>query len=167
MRTIALSITLLIATITAVSAQQTLSVTSPAFPANGPIPSKYSCQGVEVSPPLSITNIPAGTKSLALTIHDPDAAKAGGVTHWVIWNLAATGAIPENFKGASQGLNSDGKPGYKGMCPPSGTHHYHFKVYALNTRLSLRPHTDKAALELAVQGHVLAEGELVGLYSKE
>ena len=150
----------------AFTAQPTFNVSSAAFTANGAIPAKYSCEGAEVSPPLTITGIPAGAKSLAIIVHDPDAPKAGGVTHWVAWNLPATGNIPENFKGAQQGLNSDNKPGYKGMCPPDGTHHYYFMVYALDSKLSISSQTDKAGLEKAMEGHTLAQAELIGLYTK-
>jgi hypothetical protein len=143
-----------------------LTVTSSAFADGTMIPSKYSCEGTEASPPLSVTGIPAGTKSLALIVHDPDASAPGGFTHWVIWNLDKSGTIPENFKGADQGLNGTGKPGYKGMCPPTGTHHYHFKVYALDTRLNIEKNTNKAGLEKVMQGHILGEGEIVGLYAK-
>jgi hypothetical protein len=143
-----------------------LTVTSTSFTDNGMIPKKYSCEGEEISPPLKITDIPAGTKSLALTVHDPDAPAKGGFTHWVIWNIDLDGNIPENFKNAEQGLNGSNKQGYKGMCPPSGTHHYHFKAYALNTRLNINRNTDKAGLEKAMRGHIMGEGELVGLYTK-
>ena len=86
--------------------------------------------------------------------------------NYVAWNLPATGNIPENFKGAQQGLNSGNKPGYKGMCPPDGTHHYHFMVYALDSKLNLNSQTDKAGLEKAMEGHTLAQAELIGLYTK-
>jgi Raf kinase inhibitor-like YbhB/YbcL family protein len=146
--------------------QKTLSVTSSAFKDGEMIPAKYTCTGGENSPPLNISNIPAGTKSLALIVHDPDAPKAGGVTHWLAWNLPADGNITENFKGGLQGMNSDHKTGYKGPCPPSGTHHYNFYVYALDTRLHLDSSADKVALENAVRGHVIAQGKLTGLYGK-
>jgi Raf kinase inhibitor-like YbhB/YbcL family protein len=143
-----------------------LVVKSAAFTENGMIPSDYSCDGKEVSPPLNISNIPANTKSLAIILHDPDAPMQGGFTHWVVWNIAPDGNIPEDFKGADQGLNGTGQAGYKGMCPPSGTHHYHFKIYALDTKLDLDKKTDKAALEKSMQGHILADADFVGLYKK-
>jgi Raf kinase inhibitor-like YbhB/YbcL family protein len=153
--------------VTAFSVMPKLKVSSTAFADNGSIPMKYSCEGAEVSPPLSIGDIPAGAKSLAVILHDPDAAREGGFTHWVVWNIdVADKTLPENFKGAEQGFNGAGQPGYKGMCPPSGTHHYHFMVYALDTKLSIDPKTDKAGLEKSMQGHILAQGELVGLYKK-
>ena len=146
--------------------QSTLTITSSAFTANGTIPAKYSCNGVGVSPPLNITGIPQGTRSLAIIVHDPYAPHPGGVTHWVAWNLPLDGNIPEDFKGGSQGMNSNHQTGYKPICPNAGTHHYHFKVYALDAVLHLGSNTDKAALEKAMQGHILAQGDLVGLYSK-
>lgn len=153
--------------ITSFSGSPGLKITSTSFVNNGSIPAKYSCEGEEVNPPLLITNIPSGTKSLAIILHDPDAAMKGGFTHWVVWNIEpADNKIPENFKGAEQGLNGAGQQGYKGMCPPSGTHHYHFRVYALDAKLDLDKKTDKAALEKSMKGHVLAEGDLVGLYKK-
>ena len=152
--------------LSAFTQQATLTVTSAAFTPGGMIPAKYSCEGAGVSPPLTITDIPAGTRSLAIIVHDPDAPHPGGVTHWVAWNVATDGNIPENFKGAQQGQNSDHKTCYKGMCPPSGVHHYNFKVYALDIQLKLDSSTDKAALENAMQGHILAQGVLTGLYSK-
>jgi len=144
-----------------------LFVTSTSFAENGMIPSKYTCEGKNINPPLHIANIPAGAKSLALVLHDPDAPMKGGFTHWVMWNIDVKGDIPENYNGAVQGLNSAKKIGYIGMCPPSGTHHYNFHVYALDTKLALDKSTDKAALEKALEGHILADGELTGLYKKE
>jgi Raf kinase inhibitor-like YbhB/YbcL family protein len=143
-----------------------LTVSSTEFANNDFIPAKYSCEGENISPPLSVTGIPAGTRSLALILHDPDAPLKGGFTHWVMWNLDVDGTIPENFKSAQQGMNGSKMQGYTGMCPPSGTHHYHFKVYALDTRLNLNGNTGKAGLEKAMTGHILAKGELVGLYVK-
>lgn len=143
-----------------------LTVTSSAFTANGMIPAQYSCEGGESSPPFMASNIPSNTQTLALILHDPDAPMPGGFTHWVMWNIDATGNVPENFKGAMQGMNSGKKNGYAGMCPPTGTHHYHFMVYALDTKLDLPPTTDKKALEKAIKGHILAQGDLIGLYKK-
>jgi Raf kinase inhibitor-like YbhB/YbcL family protein len=135
----------------------TLTVTSSAFTAGGMIPAKYSCEGTEVSPPLTVTGMPAGTKSLAIILHDPDAGP-NGFTHWVLWNIPANGNVAEDFKGAVQGLNGTGKPGYKGMCPPSGTHHYHFMVYALDAMLQLDATTKKADLEKGIQACACAGG---------
>ncbi len=143
-----------------------LTVTSVSFKNNGLIPTKFTCEGEDINPALQIGNIPSGAKSLALILQDPDAPMKGGFTHWVMWNMPTDGAIPENYKGAEQGMNSARKMGYYGMCPPSGTHHYLFKVYALDTKPELPVSTDKAALEMAMKGHILAEGELTGLYKK-
>ena len=153
--------------VTSFSYKAVLKITSTSFTNNGSIPAKYSCEGGEASPPLTIDGIPSGTKSLAIILHDPDAAMSGGFTHWVVWNIdPENNKLPENFKGAQQGLNGAGQPGYKGMCPPSGTHHYHFMVYALDTKLDLDAKTNKASLEKNIQGHILAQGDLVGLYKK-
>ena len=130
------------------------------------MPGKYSCNGAGVSPPVTIANIPQGTQSLALIVHDPDAKRPGGVTHWVLYNLPLDGNLPENFKGGVQGMNTGKKTGYAPFCPPSGTHHYNFYAYALNTTLPNDSTVDKAALEKAMQGHILAQGKLTGLYGK-
>ncbi len=143
-----------------------LTITSTSFPANGNIPSVYTCEGNNTSPALHIGGLPTGTKSLAIIVHDPDAPMAGGFTHWVAWNIAPTGDITENFKGGEQGLNGAGKAGYMGPCPPSGTHHYHFMIYALDTKLKLDKSTNKAGLEKAMDGHILQQGDLIGLYKK-
>ena len=151
---------------TAFSNGHKLSVTSTAFTNNGMIPSKYSCEGTEVSPPLYISAAPASAKSLALIVHDPDSPMAGGMTHWVMWNIDLNGNIPEGYKGAMQGLNGKRKTGYIGMCPPSGTHHYNFKAYALDVALNIDKNTDEAGLEKAMEGHIVGMGELTGLYKK-
>ena len=143
-----------------------LSVSSPAFHEGGMIPVKYTCGGAGISPALEIGKIPAGAKSLALIVHDPDAPTPGGYTHWVMWNIPTDGKIPENYKGAVQGLNGMKQNGYKGMCPPSGVHNYHFRVYALNTKLTIDKNTDKEGLEGAMRGHIIGSGELVGQYQK-
>jgi Raf kinase inhibitor-like YbhB/YbcL family protein len=144
----------------------TLTVTSPAFGANTMIPAKYTCQGASVSPALHIGDLPAQTKTLAIILHDPDAGRPGGFTHWVAFNIDPTQDIPEGFKGGVQALNGAGKAGYIGPCPPTGVHHYHFMVYALDARLDLSAQAGKADLEKAMQGHILAQGDLVGLYEK-
>ncbi len=144
-----------------------LKVSSSAFSDNSNIPMKYTCEGQQVSPPLEISGIPSDAKSLALIVHDPDAPMDGGFTHWVVWNIdPSTTSIPEGFDGGEQGLNGAKKTGYIGMCPPTGTHHYHFMVYALDTKLNISKQTGKDGLEKAMKGHILAQGELVGLYKK-
>jgi Raf kinase inhibitor-like YbhB/YbcL family protein len=143
-----------------------LIVKSPAFENNKLIPSKYSCDGSEVNPPLTIEGIPKETKTLALIIDDPDAPR-GIFDHWIVWNIAPSGKIEENSVPGTEGLNSAGQQAYVGMCPPGGTHRYFFKVYALDTKLELKPNaTKKKDLEKAIQGHTIAKGELVGLYRR-
>lgn len=154
------------AALTSFSIRPKLTVTSSAFIAGQMIPVKYSCEGAEVSPPLHIVDIPGNAKSLAIILHDPDAPVKGGFTHWVKWNVDVMPDIPENFMGGHTGLNSANKNSYKGMCPPSGTHHYYFSVYALDAKLDIDLNTDKTSLEKEMQGHILAEGELMGLYKK-
>ena len=146
-----------------------LQITSPVILHNGMIPSKFTCDGANVSPPLSISNIPEKTRSLALIVDDPDAS-VGTWVHWVVWNIAAgTKEIPENSvsPGAIQGTNDFGKQGYGGPCPPSGTHRYYFKLYALDAPLALKSGATKAQIEEAMKGHVLAQAELIGLYRRK
>jgi Raf kinase inhibitor-like YbhB/YbcL family protein len=144
----------------------TLRVSSPAFLPNGFIPEKYSCKGQSINPPLTIKNIPAGTKTLALIVDDPDAPK-GTFDHWIMWNIEPAETIKENTAPGTQGKNGRGQNAYTGPCPPSGTHHYHFKVYSLDTRLDLGMDAGKAQLEKAMEGHIIAQGELIGLYKSE
>jgi len=141
-----------------------LTITSKSFLSNGPIPSNYTCDGENLSPALHIENLPKATKTIAIIVHDPDAPVEGGFTHWIAWNIGPTKDIPENFKGGKQGLNGANKAGYTGPCPPSGIHHYHFNVYALDTILMLDANTNKEDLEKAMEGHILAQGDLVGFY---
>ncbi len=143
-----------------------LTAKSPVFENNNPIPRKYSCDGEEVNPPLTIENIPASAKTLALIIEDPDAPR-GTFDHWIVWNIPPTGKIEENTVPGIEGVNSGGQRTYVGMCPPSGSHRYFFKIYALDSRLDLKPQaTRKKDLEKAMQGHVLAKGELIGTYRR-
>ena len=147
----------------------TLTLASPAFEHGGNIPAKYTCDGADVSPPLIIGNVPVGTKSLALIVDDPD-APAGTWVHWVLWNIAPETrelrerTAPDN---ASQGKNDFRKAAYGGPCPPSGSHRYFFKLYALDTTLNLERNSTKAALEQAMKNHVLARAELMGLYRRK
>ncbi len=143
-----------------------LTVKSPMFENNKPIPLKYSCDGEEVNPPLTIEGIPASAKTLALIIDDPDAPR-GTFDHWIVWNIPTTGKIEENNVPGIEGVNSAGQRTYVGMCPPSGSHRYFFKIYALDAKVDLKPEaTRKKDLEKAMQGHVLAKGELVGTYRR-
>ena len=142
-----------------------LTVKSPAFENNKLIPSKYTCDGEEVSPPLTVEGIPEKTKSLALIMEDPD-APAGLFIHWLVWNIPPTDKIQENSVPGTEGLNTDKTNSYHGPCPPGGTHRYYFKVYALDAHLNLGAFSDKEVLENAMQNHILAHGELIGLYRR-
>lgn len=144
----------------------TLTVKSPAFMENGFIPSKYTCIGENINPEISVTGIPAEAKSLALIMDDPDAPN-GDFVHWVMWNIPVQEKIAENSAPGIQGLNGRKENKYTGPCPPGGTHHYHFKVYALDAiLLNLPATTDKQGLLNAMEGHILASGDLVGLFKK-
>jgi len=144
-----------------------LTITSRGFTDKGRIPKKYTCDGGETSPPLHLNNLPSDTKSIAIIVHDPDAPMKGGFTHWVVWNIEPTMLdIPENFKGGVVGLNGAGEHSYKGMCPPEGTHKYHFMVYALDAKLDIGKDIDKDKLQELMKSHILAEGELMGKYIK-
>ena len=145
-----------------------MKITSTAFGNNGQIPAKYTCDGADMNPPLGFEGVPAGTKSLALIADDPD-APMGTWVHWVVWNIdPKTTGIAENSiaKGAIQGLNDFGTQAYGGPCPPSGTHRYFFKLYALDTALGIKANAKKADLEAAMKGHILGEAQLVGLYKR-
>lgn len=145
-----------------------LNLTSRAFPHNGMIPPEYTCDGADGNPPLSIRNIPANAGSLALIVDDPD-APMGTWVHWVVWNIGVnTTEIPANSvpREAHQGTNDFGKQGYGGPCPPSGTHRYFFKLYALDASPALNTGATKKRLEEAMKGHVLEKAELIGLYRR-
>src|SRR5271169_5131444 len=147
----------------------TLKISSPAFKHNGHIPPKYTCDGIDINPPLTIENTPPGTKSFALIVDDPD-APAGTWVHWVIWNMGSdVQTIEENTvpTGASEGVNDFRKQNYGGPCPPSGTHRYFFKLYALDRSLTLNKNTTKADLERAMKGHIIAQSEVIGLYARK
>jgi Raf kinase inhibitor-like YbhB/YbcL family protein len=142
-----------------------LSITSPAFENNGFIPMRYTCDGEDVNPPLKISGIPGGTQSLVLIVDDPD-APMGTWDHWVVWNIKPSEKIEENSVPGTEGLNSFNKHSYGGPCPPSGMHRYYFKVYALDTKLNLNPNSRKKDVEKAMEGHVLAKGEIIGRYRR-
>jgi Raf kinase inhibitor-like YbhB/YbcL family protein len=142
-----------------------LTVTSPAFENSKNIPSKYTCDGNDVNPPLNIEGIPKEAKSMVLIVEDPD-APMGLWIHWVVWNIPPTSTIKENSAPGTQGLNTSGKRAYGGPCPPSGTHRYFFRVYALDTVLDLGSNSEKENVEEAIQGHALAKGEIIGLYRR-
>jgi len=143
-----------------------LKITSPAFQHNDVIPDKCTGDGKDINPALQIEGIPEGTQSLALVVDDPD-APMGTWDHWVVWNIPPSNQIKENSVPGTEGMNSFRKHSYGGPCPPSGTHRYFFKVYALDTKLTLNPSSNKRDLEKAMQGHILAKGEIVGKYSRK
>ena len=141
-------------------------LTSSAFEHDGLIPRRYTCAGEGVSPPLSIHDIPAQTVSLVLLVDDPD-APAGTWDHWVAYDIPPIAEIAAAVASlGTAGTNSWGRRGYDGPCPPSGTHRYYFKAYALEVVLGLAAGEDKAAVGAAMSGHVLAEASLVGRFSR-
>jgi Raf kinase inhibitor-like YbhB/YbcL family protein len=144
---------------------KSLSVTSSSFGSSQLIPKKYTCDGEDVNPPLSVGGVPEGTKSLVLVVDDPD-APMGIWVHWIVWNIPPTDRIEENTVPGVEGLNDFGRHSYGGPCPPSGTHRYFFKLYALDTKLSLSSNSRKKDVENATKGHALAKGELIGLYNR-
>ena len=145
-----------------------MKITSSAFQEGGNIPSKFTCDGSDTSPPLQITGVPSEAKSLVLIADDPD-APSGLFTHWLIWNIPPqTNSISEGSapKGV-HGTNDFGKLDYKGPCPPPGTHRYSFKIYALDRELDLRGGAKRSQLDAAMKGHVVAQGVLVGRYARK
>ena len=147
-----------------------LTVTSPAFQKGEPIPARFTCEGDDLSPALRISGVPPAAKALALVMDDPDAPR-GLWTHWTAWDLPpGLSEVPEGFRPASQGgvegKTSAGATGYHGPCPPSGTHRYFFHVYALDGRLGLASGSDRAALDRAMRGHVVAEGSVMGTFAR-
>lgn len=146
---------------------------STAFEEGGMIPKQYTCDGKDISPPLAWESVPDSTKSIALICDDPD-APMGTWVHWVLYNLPANiKELPENIptqkileNGAKQGTNDFRNIGYGGPCPPGGTHRYYFKIYALETVLTLEAGATKTKLLKAMEGHILAEGELMGKYKR-
>jgi Raf kinase inhibitor-like YbhB/YbcL family protein len=143
-----------------------LIVSSLAFENDGDIPSKYTCDGKEINPPLRIDNIPGGAKTLALIVEDLDAPK-GVFDHWLIWNIGPTSEIAEDSVPGVEGTNGFDNIGYGGPCPPSGRHRYSFRVFALDTSLNLDAGSDKKTLKQTMHPHVIAEGVLMGRYGKK
>jgi Raf kinase inhibitor-like YbhB/YbcL family protein len=150
-------------------------LTSAAFKDGATISGKYTCDGVDISPPLAWSGALAGTRSFALIADDPD-APGGTWVHWVLYNLPAeVSELPENIAkvesldlgGARQGRNDFRRPGYGGPCPPPGpAHRYFFKLYALDTRLELKAGAQKKDVEAAMEGHVLGSAQLMGTYAR-
>lgn len=142
-----------------------LAITSPVFKSQSAIPAKYTCEGKDINPPLHIEGVPEQARSLALIVDDPDAPGKTWV-HWVMWNIPITHSVAEDSVPGEQGWNDFDRIRWGGPCPPSGKHRYHFKVYALDTLLILPPKTTKRDLEQAMANHILAYGELVGVYKR-
>jgi Raf kinase inhibitor-like protein, YbhB/YbcL family len=146
-----------------------MKITSSAFQEGGEIPSKFSRNGGNVNPPLRIEGTPTSAKSLVLVVDDPD-APVGLFTHWLVWSIdPKTTEIPEKGvpKGAVQGTNDYPNLGYGGPQPPSGTHRYYFKIFALDQTLDLRPGAKRLELDKAMSGHVVAQGQLMGRYTRQ
>ena len=145
-----------------------MKLTSPAFEPNQPIPAPYTCEGVNHHPPLTFSQVPEQAQSLALVVEDPD-APTKVFTHWLIYEIPpSTQHIPEQEvpPSSTEGVNDFGTHGYRGPCPPSGTHHYVFKLFALDTRLALPAGTSKEEVLAKMKGHVMATAELVGTYTR-
>ena len=160
---------MLLAVVTTIAAGEArIKVTSSAFQEGGNIPSKFTCDVSDTSPPLQIAGIPSNAKTLVLIADDPD-APGGLFTHWLVWNippqtiLIAEGSTPKGVQGA----NDFGKSGYRGPCPPSGTHRYSFKIFALDRELELRSGAKRSEVDAAMKGHVIAQGELIGRYARK
>jgi len=145
--------------------EEDMRLTSPAFGNNSKIPAQFTCEGQDVNPGLNIENIPSGAKSLALIVDDPDAPRKTWV-HWVVYDIMPANEISEASIPGKQGINDFGRYDWGGPCPPSGTHRYYFKIYALDKMLGLKEGIDKATLEKAMEGHILAKAELIGLYKR-
>ena len=161
---------------------QDMVVTSTAFTDDGVIPAKYTCEGEQTSPPLSIANIPNGTQSLAVVMYDPHSTAKGSTAYWLMWDIGVNTIanntadnngnmsvynMPENFVNDHAARNPESMQyGYQAICPLAGTHYYHFKVYALDTKLMLDKNTSQLIPEKAMAGHVLAKGEITGVFNR-
>lgn len=143
-----------------------MKLSSPDFDPNQLIPVQFTCQGKDISPALEIADMPKGTKSLALIVDDPD-APMGTWVHWVAFDIEPRSMIKQGEIPGIQGINGSHQLGYEGPCPPSGTHRYFFKIYALDSMLGLNSGITKAELLRAMEGHILDQAELVGLYKKK
>lgn len=145
-----------------------MKIESPVFQNNEMIPARYTCDGEDVSPPLTFSGVPYGTRSLAMIVDDPD-APAGTWVHWTLWNMPPeTRSITEDSvpPSAVQGITSFGKSGWGGPCPPSGVHRYFFKLYALDIEVKLPPTCMAHDLHHAMEGHILRQAQLIGLYRR-
>jgi Raf kinase inhibitor-like YbhB/YbcL family protein len=152
-----------------INSTSTMFITSPSFNNNERIPQKFTCDGGNINPELDIGNVPAGAKSFALIMDDPDAPH-GTFTHWLVWNIdpevtnIGEDSIPS---GSVEGKNDSGRVGYIGPCPPSGIHHYHFIIYALSAIIDLKSGSDKKLLETEIDKYLIARVDLVGLYQRK
>ena len=146
-----------------------MKIESVAFKSDELIPLKYTCDGEDINPPLLISDVPENAKSLVLIVDDPDAPR-GTWIHWTVWNInPGVKEIPENScpQDAVEGMTGSGRPGYSGPCPPSGTHRYFFKLFALNTTLDLNTSAEAADIEKEMEESILAKAQLVGLYRRQ
>ena len=142
-----------------------LVIGSTSFEHGESIPSKYTCDGENISPPITLEHIPDGTESLALIVEDPD-APGGTFDHWIVWNIPPMQTIWENTIPGTAGKNSNGKNSYSGPCPPEGTHRYFFKIFALDAFLDIKEGANKKSLERAMENHIVATAEFVGVYKR-
>lgn len=150
-----------------------MNLTSRSFTHGDPIPRQFTCEGQDISPELSWMDAPEETKSFALILHDPDAPRANGFTHWVVYNIPPNTSRLEEHSAKSparpsviEGNNDSGKAGYIGPCPPSGKHRYFFRLYALDKQLDLPAGATRDQVSSAMEGHILAQAELMGTYEK-
>ena len=167
MRPISLTLAIFVGTILSMNAASSVSIATPAFQVGGEIPAKFTCNGANTNPELKISGVPNEAKSLVLIVDDPDAPR-GLFTHWIVWNIdPKTTDIGENSvpAGGVQGTNDFGKRNYGGPCPPSGTHRYFFKIFALDMKLDLKPSARRADLDGAIKSHILGQGELMARYA--
>jgi len=147
-----------------------IDLTTPAFKQGEKIPSKYTCDGAGMNPAFVFGNVPANAKQLVFTMNDPDVPKtlmpSGNFDHWFVWDIAPTSKGIAEGAGSSMGMNGTGKAGYIGPCPPDREHRYFFRLFALDAPLTGKTFKDRAALEAAMKGHILAQSELMGRYEK-
>jgi Raf kinase inhibitor-like YbhB/YbcL family protein len=149
--------------------EATMNLSSPDFSEGGNIPERYTCDGKDISPTLKIDEVPKEAKSLVLIVDDPD-APGGNFTHWLMWNVGpdqaeiVANSLPHN---AVQGVNDFGKNKYSGPCPPPGTHRYYFRLYALDTALTLPASSKRKVVDSAIKGHIIAEATLMGRYARK
>lgn len=143
-----------------------MKISSSSFGNKEAIPSRFSCDGADVNPELHIAQVPDGTQSLALIVDDPDAPGKTWL-HWLVYDILPTARIAEDSLPGTEGRNDFGRTGWGGPCPPSGTHRYFFRLYALDAKTALSAGASRKELESAMEGHILESAELVGLYKRE